>query len=91
MCHRILSIWTFSDIFAENKIRGDCEGRTTNTGGARAGAPVRFGEAQRATAFYRRRRLRQTPASGKTIVLTAMSHALAADAARARRLSAANR
>jgi hypothetical protein len=43
------------------------------------------------TLSYGRRRLRQTPASGSTIVLTAMSHALAADAARARMLSAANR
>jgi hypothetical protein len=42
-------------------------------------------------AFYRRRRLRQRPASGSTIVLTAMSQALAADAARARMPSDANR
>lgn len=34
---------------------------------------------------YRRRRLRQRPASGNTTALTAMSQALAADAARAAR------
>jgi hypothetical protein len=40
---------------------------------------------------YSRRRLRQIPASGNTSVLTAMSHALAADAARARMSSVARR